>query len=565
MRLKALSLAIVLLATGFTGCIGTLDDEDGNVTPAGTDASPDADEDSSSDDGSDDSSDGENTGEAATNDSTASDDETASANETLEGDDQGDELEPVDNDPMAVAAHIDTGINPYHEVFRENSRIAQTHPSEYIDGYPEDAQALNLTLDADSYEGALEEDSEIWENVERGQLYWVPGTRIVGLISFEAGGTTGDNDETPLLDDHGHGTMTGSRTAGEGTSLAPNARLVSVEGLAAESVRWAADESWIDVQTNSWVNFVPAPVNGLQDDAASEVPQDACTVETPDPAPADETIHVCANDTTTDAFAHAADEMVTLAASGNGAAYTAGVAPTPTYTLSTAPPGVTLVGAHDNGYIAPWSGSPPHVVADGFRPPAAVHDSLTAVETNEYSCCTSASAPYAAGAAANLVSAARTLLDDTSVGVEDGVVAEGESQIALGPLEDGKLTLNETRQVLDKTTAEVPRATIHSGDVHPGAQPDGYRPNAPPEPGRNAYCPGCVTTPVQYSDLPSEVPTEAFIGYGAVTPSSAQDARQVLAGNQELPDRADADAFYENDQLIRELVYSPLSGSAGTP
>ena len=211
--------------------------------------------------------------------------------------------------PMSVVAHIDTGVNPYNKNFRDRSPLAYKHPSTYIPGFPTDAEALRLHLDM-PYEKAFEADEDVWKLVKRNQLYWIPGTKIIGAISMGAGGTycpvvkfptvlatnDGTCSEHVILDDNGHGSMTASRSTGLLTSLAPDARLVTIEGLGAGSVQWAADQGWIDVQTNSWLSLVPPPV-----------PSDV-----------------------SDAFADAAARMPTLAASGNGTAYVTGFAPTPT-------------------------------------------------------------------------------------------------------------------------------------------------------------------------------------------------------------------------------------------
>ncbi|MGH2729332.1 MAG: S8/S53 family peptidase, partial [Actinomycetota bacterium] len=223
--------------------------------------------------------------------------------------------------PIAVVALIDAGINPYSSAFRDTSPLAYKHPSTYIPGYPKDTPTLRLSLDI-PYEKAVEQDADVWKLVTPGTLYWIPGTRIVGAISFGAGGGNCPVVEpppantlqqgcpqTPILDDHGHGTMTASRAGGSPSSLAPAARIVEIEGLGSKGVRWAADQGWIDVQSNSWLSLVPPPFDGLVG-------------------------------STSEAFEYAATKMLTIAASGNGTAYLAGFAPTPTYLLSTAAPGV---------------------------------------------------------------------------------------------------------------------------------------------------------------------------------------------------------------------------------
>ncbi len=107
-----------------------------------------------------------------------------------------------DKSPHIVVALFDTGINPYHEIYRRpNMNI---HPSRVIDGFPEDAIALNLTF-TNSYQENLKRDQKIWSNLSKEVLYWIPGTNIF-TISFGRW-----NKSHPYcLDMIGHGTGTSS-------------------------------------------------------------------------------------------------------------------------------------------------------------------------------------------------------------------------------------------------------------------------------------------------------------------------------------------------------------------
>jgi hypothetical protein len=446
-------------------------------------------------------------------------------------------------DGLAVVALIDAGINPYADAFRDSSPLAFKHPSSYIPGYPEDAQALRLSLDL-PYDKAVKKDAPVWARVRQNQLYWVPGTRIVGAISFGAGGTCpserpppvnggGGCTEHVILDDHGHGTMTASRAAGSPNSLgaspkgsfSPNARIVEIEGLGAESVKWAADQGWIDVQSNSWLSLVPPPLNSRVADQTSA------------------------------AFRDAAKKMVTIAASGNGSAYILGVAPTPTYALSTAPPGVILVGGHDNGKMTLWAGAPPHVVADAYGGMTAPRDSTAKMKGAPIACCTSAAAPYAAGGAVAIVSAARSLLGDDTVGITKGVIATGDpGRIKKGPLADGKFTLEEFKNVYFHTAQARPVEGRDDGLVHWAGEP-----RAPDYtqygPGANPFCLLCTTTGIPWAAVPEPVDAFGLIGYGAINEHSVATALAVLTGKKPLPERAAADAQYEADQQLRALIF----------
>lgn len=437
--------------------------------------------------------------------------------------------------PQVVVAHIDSGINPYSLAFRDNSKLAKKHPASYIPGFPGDAEALNLSLDL-PYEEAIEKDKAIWAGVESKKLYWIPGTRIVGAISLGAGGTcsaespppangNGGCSEHRILDDQGHGTMTASRMAGAPSSLAPNARIVSIEGLGAGSVEWAADQGWIDVQSNSWLSLVPPPVNGRVTDSTSE------------------------------AFRYAASKMITLGASGNGTAYLAGLAPTPTYLLSTAAPGVILVGGHDNGKTTLWSGAPPHVVADAYAGMTAIRTSNEKMRPDPIACCTSAAAPYAAGGAAAIILNARTLLGDPSVGIKDGIVASGVPKgIEDGPLADGEFTMEEFKDVYFHTAEAHPSEGRDDGEIHWAGDPRAPE-LTPYGPGDNPFCLLCTTTPIEWKQIPEQADAFALIGYGGINELSTEQALLVLLGQEPMPERATADAQYDADQAIREALY----------
>lgn len=438
--------------------------------------------------------------------------------------------------PQTVVALIDTGINPYSPAFRDGSPLARRHPSTYLPGYPKEAKALRLSLGL-PYDQAVERDAEVWKDVRADELYWIPGTRIVGAISFGDGGTScpspvqvppvaayvqEDCQENNVLDDHGHGTMTASRAAGAPSSLAPGARIVAIEGLGARSVTWAADQGWIDVQSNSWINLVPPPVPSG----------------------------------TTEAFSDAAARMLTLAASGNGTAYLAGAAPTPTYALSTAPSGVIIVGGHDNGKMTLWSGSPPHVVADAYAGMTAIARSVEEMRPDPIACCTSAASPYAAGGAAALIAEARRLLRAEGTGVHAGVVACGRpGLVPEGPLADGVFTLSELKDLFLHTAEALPSEGLDDGAVHwaGGPRPPDHVENGP---GANPFCVGCTTTPVSWTTVPPGADPYAFVGYGGINEHSVAAAFGILRGEEDPPERPAADEQYEQDQALRDVLFS---------
>lgn len=468
---------------------------------------------------------------------------------------------PLTNGPLVVIAHIDAGVNPYHAEFRDDGPLAYVHPCNYLPGYPCTTPALRLSLNETSWAAAFEKDKALWDGLFntwanpstretlRGKMFWIPGTKIVGAVRFQTGGVfcpfpTADAApppwllhyaacrDYPLLDDHGHGTMTATRMGGNTASQCPQCRIVSIEGLSDQNVKWAADRGWIDVQTNSWGNLVPDPVNAIVFGEAG-----ARRIE-----------------------AAAASHLVYFA-SGNGAGLILGWTTWPTQLLPTLVDGAVWVGAHDNGKIAHWSGAPAHVVADGFRGITAGHRNISGVGPSPITCCTSAASPYAASVGAALVLEARRVLGDPLTGVRAGVVAEGTVPPELvgttSPLADGAFTLDELKSLVKNSAQARPTEGVHDGESHwfsnPGQAPD----TLPYGPGGNVFCGGCWTLPVQWTEIPDGAPAYTLVGYGAANEFSLALAKDVLAGTAAEPDRSEVDEFFEAEKPVRQLLRHP--------
>ncbi len=459
--------------------------------------------------------------------------------------------------PQAVIAHIDTGINPYHEVFRDRSKLASQHPSTYIPGYPADAVALNLSLDEPTWEAAFAKDKATWDDLKArfddeatrdqvtGKVFWIPGTKIIAAKVFRLGGTfcppvkeftpppwaVNDCPDYPILDDHGHGTMTATRMAGNKGSLCPDCRIVSIEGLGDLSSKWAADQGWIDVQTNSWGFIVPQPVIW-----AIDYPFD---------------LGILRN------LEEAAAKMPAYFASGNGINFFLGWATWPSQLGTTLVKNAIWVGAHDNGKVAHWSGAPAHVVADGYAGLTAENHSITAFGPRPITCCTSAASPYAAGEGAAIILRARQILGDSSVGIHDGIVARGQAHgIRRGPLSDGVFTLEEFRTLAKHTAEARPQAGRDDGEIHWFGDPRAPE-VLPYGPGDNAFCQGCWTLPLPWSQVPSAVPAYTLIGYGAANERSLALAVKVLLGRAKEPNREDVDEFFVQEGKIRDVIHHP--------
>lgn len=164
---------------------------------------------------------------------------------------------PLTPRPHVVVGVPDTGINPYHEVFyRPNLTV---HPCTYIPEYPCDVPALELTLDAPSFEEAFERDGEKWEAIEPGDVFWIPQTVFVAVICEEP---FEDDDPTAprlgdicILDDSAdHGTATTSSVVTENRE----ALIAFKEGLADIQPFYDAGIP-VDIFSVSWANVVPFP------------------------------------------------------------------------------------------------------------------------------------------------------------------------------------------------------------------------------------------------------------------------------------------------------------------
>ncbi len=423
---------------------------------------------------------------------------------------------PVHATPVAnaVVAFADTGIDPYHVAFRDPSPRAYRHPSTYLPGYPKNAEALRITLDEPDYRTAVRKDCErVWKRVRPGRLYWFPGTKIVGAVTFRAWPALDCASfpvRVPILDDDqgGHGTMVASRGAGNGYGACPACRVVAVEGEEAGMGWIAANASWIDVASHSW--GLGAPVY---------TPSSAQPVHTYDPS-------------FVRRIEDASRAMLSFWAAGNGVATQESVVAHPTVLDPRLTPSAIAVGGHDSGYVTPWSDAPPDLAADACDSTAAWNESV-GVSTDDRGGGTSGATPWAAGGAARALLTARRLLGDTTTGVRNGVYARGRR--GRGPLADGVLTMAELRRVVLATA--TPRPKGDDGDGPACTVTDFYE-----------------TVPVRYADLPAAYPEYLTLGYGAVDRASMRLADAVLAGVA-MPDRSGTDAWYAVQSAARQATY----------
>ena len=141
------------------------------------------------------------------------------------------------------------------------------------------------------------------------------------------------------------------------------------------------------------------------------------------------------------------------------------------------------------------------------------------------------------------------------MGTRNGLIACGKA-MGKGPLDDGRFTLEELKDVLFHTAEAHPSEGVDDGDVHWSGEP-----RAPDHveygPGGNPFCFGCTTTPIAWQSIPAAGDsTYPLVGYGGINENSAALAAKVLAGKVALPERANADAQYEADQSLRDAIFA---------
>jgi hypothetical protein len=414
---------------------------------------------------------------------------------------------PTPDPGLVVVAVADSGINLYHEDFRATTfpdarTLALTnnftrHPSEYIPGYPKDAEALNLTLGEDYYPAA---DHATLAGVVENKLYWVPGTKIVGAM--DTGSATFTNSTAPddihLLDENGHGTGSASVAVGNIYGFCPTCLLVDLEATSNQA--WEYATPWIDLASNS---FGPASNVGFAGLASPTFPKTS-----------------------------AERGQIALYAAGNGNE-NAFVTPEQTYASEHLGPGWSIrVGAVTTGTRRPiiGTGKPVDIASFGSGDiPAA--DPLSVHGLGSHSG-TSAATPYSAGVFGTVLAAAREALGDTGVGQRwgsDGVIARGTPQPGSPYLYDGVLTRNELMEIVFKTAAQT---TVNDGNF------DIFPPTTPPN-------------DKQF----------LLEGRGIVDPASGARAREVLLGHNPLPVRPqDEEDFFVQDASIRANLWGEWTG-----
>lgn len=408
---------------------------------------------------------------------------TASPHGTASNDTDVQALDPVNDSAMpveedvasrvaVVVADLGPGANVYHERWQRPDWTE--HPSTVIPGFPEDAIALNLTFGAD-YAANLAADQDVWESVVEGQLYWIPGTNLLGYVhrpysSVDVGHGSGANGF------HGAGTTDAVNQA------CPDCYVLFVQdtrSMDGASVDLLADWDWVDIVTST---NTPGPVA-----YGEEYPYVGAS---PAYAKATKKLH----------------ERGGLFVAGTGNMPVNGIvnaaAPFPWYDYCCTPWVVNVGGAvsYCNGAVG-LAGKAPEVVGDYTQ-------ELTAVETTtgtSWLSGTSFATPQIAGRFG------QTLLEiRQSLGDQRGEGAWWVGEPGPGPyLEDGRITQEEVRAVLQAYGTHYASTDFVVGAGGPC----------------NIYA--HPVGPVAAADL----------GWGYIGPEAPADAASVLLGETDAPER----------------------------
>lgn len=299
---------------------------------------------------------------------------------------------------FAVVAVLDTGIRP-DDAYAARDLVV--HPASYLSGYPSDAQPLDEDL----------------AGATSGALYYIPGTRIVGAVSFaEHTGPSCVGPKAPIRDDCGHG----DRVAQVLLASRPQVLLVIVEVGGSEDallqgMRWAAEQPYVDIISFSWQTFANLPLDGT-----------AMAEETRRAVDAGKSVIVAAGNGIS-GHANMPDRDTTLTSPYSG------------------PSWVVTVGATDAcGNSHGWHAVPVDTTAR--TPPSGG---------------TSLSTPAVARALSEALQATRALVGHRGEG--DGVRAALPP--ARGPLADGTLTRAELEEALLATASEPRPQAGCAGDA----------------------------------------------------------------------------------------------------
>ena len=181
-----------------------------------------------------------------------------------------------------VIAVIDSGFSPYHQDFLASRMPAEAKmpldnaPHTWLPGFPKPSsfasyRPLQLTLngaDDVNMKELHDKDQKQWDSVKESgdagiQYHWIPGTKVVGALTF--GPQPNDRLSDELFSSKGtiygsgggeHGMGSASSAVGNTFGTCPQCLLVFIEyttqSSAERALTWVNNQPWIDAVTNSY-------------------------------------------------------------------------------------------------------------------------------------------------------------------------------------------------------------------------------------------------------------------------------------------------------------------------
>jgi hypothetical protein len=144
-------------------------------------------------------------------------------------------------DARVVVAVVDDPTNPYHDFFHAPERTTAVTPAVLAELGVDGDHTISLTRTGD-FAADYAADQAQFAAVRPGELYWFEGTNVFS-ITFDPGAI-------PLLpesaESHGVGTSAAVLAAN------PEAIVVLVEGVTAESETWAFTTPFVDIVSTSY-------------------------------------------------------------------------------------------------------------------------------------------------------------------------------------------------------------------------------------------------------------------------------------------------------------------------
>jgi hypothetical protein len=171
-----------------------------------------------------------------------------------------------------VIAVIDSGFSPYHQDFLASRMPADARPPlskaphTWLPGFPKPSQfasysPLQLTLsdeDDVTMKELHDQDQDQWDTVEESndaavRYRWIPGTKVIGALTFGSGTGGGTIYGTGGTE---HGMGSASSAVGNTFGTCPQCLLVFIEYTdrrsAEQALTWVHNQPWIDAVTNSY-------------------------------------------------------------------------------------------------------------------------------------------------------------------------------------------------------------------------------------------------------------------------------------------------------------------------